>query len=131
MKLGDLREAHQACTGKLGDVSRQLAFAGIALIWVFKTSGPEKQDIVPHELVWPAIFLVSALSCDFLQYAYSSILWGVYNRLKERRGTTTEEDFEISPYVNWPTNLFLYSKASSLAIGYVLLLKFLVSTRLA
>ncbi len=36
MKLSDYRETYYEFSGKLSDVSRQLSFAGIALIWLFK-----------------------------------------------------------------------------------------------
>ena len=36
MKLERLTEIYENRTGKLSDVTRQLALAGIAIIWVFK-----------------------------------------------------------------------------------------------
>jgi len=37
MKLAQARGHYEYFSGKASDISRQLGFAGIALIWVFKT----------------------------------------------------------------------------------------------
>ena len=36
MKLSDYRETYYEFSGKASDVTRQLAFAGIAIVWIFK-----------------------------------------------------------------------------------------------
>jgi len=40
MNLQDYRDDFYTYSGKASDISRQLAFAGIAIIWIFKKEVP-------------------------------------------------------------------------------------------
>lgn len=66
-------------SGKASDNVRQLAFAGIAVIWLFKqdVSG---QPHVPASYKWPAILLVLTLLFDFLQYGVATGAWWLQER---------------------------------------------------
>lgn len=35
-----IRENHQYLTGKASDIVRQLAFAALAVVWIFNSTGP-------------------------------------------------------------------------------------------
>jgi thiamine transporter ThiT len=72
-------------SGKASDINRQLAFAAIAVIWLFKTDTPNGQITIPHDLIWPGILIVAALAADLLQYVAGSLIWGSYARYLERR----------------------------------------------
>lgn len=50
MQLKDTRESYQFFSGKASEIVRQLGFAGIAVIWVFKVTVGDRQ-IVPPELL--------------------------------------------------------------------------------
>jgi hypothetical protein len=39
-------------SGKASDASRQLAFAAIAVIWLFKTDTTSGQPTIPHGLIF-------------------------------------------------------------------------------
>jgi hypothetical protein len=82
MQLEDTRESYQFYSGKTSEIVRQLAFAGIAIIWVFKTNLGPKQ-IVPRELFPAGILLVVGLTLDLLHYVTGTLIWGIYNRGKE------------------------------------------------
>ena len=61
-------------SGKAGDIVRQLGFAGIAIIWIFK-SDTDKQWKVPQELIPAAILITISLGLDFLQYVAGALAW--------------------------------------------------------
>jgi hypothetical protein len=125
MKLEDARKAYYEYSGKVSDISRTLALAGIALIWVFKVDskvGPH----VPNELILPAFLLVLALSADFLHYVVATISWGTYQRYKEKAGVTEKDQFLAPSWINWPTTFFLFPlKIIFVSTAYILLLRFL------
>ena len=83
MNLEDIRDAYSSKSATASKVSRQASFAGIALIWVFKTQH-DNTLVLPNELLWPTLFLTLSLAFDLLQYISSSAIWGVFNRMKER-----------------------------------------------
>lgn len=73
MKLSDYKKDYQEFSGKASDVARQLAFAGIVLIWIFRVEGPQAQRL-PEQLLLPSALLVLALGADLLQYILSTII---------------------------------------------------------
>src|SRR5690348_10062346 len=109
MKREDLRQAYYDLTAKVSDITRQLALAGIALVWLFKSENHGHTQ-VPPPLLLPATFAVAALALDLTQYIYASAAWGIFNRLQERRGVTSDVEFSAPPFVNWPTLVFFWSK---------------------
>ena len=126
MKLSDYRETYYEFSGKLSDVSRQLSFAGIALIWLFKLDSTPAPK-VPDELLLPAITLSLALAFDLLQYVSASIVWGVFQWHKEKQLTHLSENPELeSPSIlKWPQFTFFVLKIMSVILSYYLLVKYL------
>jgi hypothetical protein len=112
-------------------VARSLAWAGIALIWVFKTDGPTG-PVVPGELVTPGLYLAIGLALDLAQYVYGSLAWGAYHRWKEhwRRVSETEE-FLAPRSINWPSNAFFWLKLLAIAFAYYFLVGYLAGRYLA
>lgn len=99
MTLKEARGAYDYFSGKLSDVVRQLSFAGIAVIWIFKNG----TSVVPFDerLVWPLRFLVSALACDLLHYAYSALAWGRFAHLHDKNGVKDSEEVSPDEKINW------------------------------
>ena len=126
MKLSDYRETYYEFSGKLSDVSRQLSFAGIALIWLFKLDSTPVPK-VPDELLLPTITLSLALAFDLLQYVSASIVWGIFQWYKEKQLTDLTENPELkSPSIlKWPQFTFFALKIMSVILSYYLLLKYL------
>ena len=70
MKIRKIREDFEANTKTVSDLVRQLAFAGIAVIWVIRTgdnAGGIRYSLEP--LFSSLLLFVVALACDFAQYA--------------------------------------------------------------
>ncbi|HEY0025904.1 MAG TPA: hypothetical protein VGB24_23645 [Longimicrobium sp.] len=118
MKLSDVRTAYEVNSGKASDIARQLGFAGIALIWLFRTE-VAGQPQIPDALLTPGLMIVIALTFDLLQYVSGAIVWSVYNRRAERLGRSQDEEFDVPPAINWPALFFFWAKVAFLALAYV------------
>jgi hypothetical protein len=92
VKLENARENYSYYTGKTSDIVRQLGFAGIAVVWVFKTDISGRQVVSP-ELLPAALLIVIGLTLDLLHYVGGSLVRGIYNRYKEKAGTKETPSF--------------------------------------
>jgi hypothetical protein len=124
MKVKDYKKEYQEFSGKLSDNTRKLAFAGIAVVWIFK-QGKNGTFILPDLLKLAMLMFVITLSFDLLQYIYQTIIWGIFHRYYE---TKFGEDYELtaSKYLNWPAIFFFWAKVIVLVIGYVFMIRFLL-----
>ena len=77
MNLQGYRETFYTYSGKASDLTRQLAFAGIAVIWLFKKE-PVQGLTIPHELIFPGLLIVTCLAFDLAQYGLGSLLWYIF-----------------------------------------------------
>lgn len=126
MKLAELRADKDYFTGKLSDICRQLSFAGIAIIWIFRVGGNDSGGIpFAASLLTPLALLTVSLALDILHYLYASIAWSIYHRHKERTGTREDVEFKAPPQINWPTNTIFYAKVLATVWGYACLLIYL------
>ena len=118
MKLEDIRDSYYSKSTNASTVIRQASFAGIALIWVFKTEYGATVTL-PNELLWPTLFLTLSLAFDLLHYIVSTAIWGIYNRIKEiEHGPNYKEDIGVSKYLNWPAIFFFWGKVFFVLAGY-------------
>ncbi len=126
MKLSDYRETYYEFSGKASDVARQLAFAGIAIIWLFKVQQGDVPKI-PNELVLPAITLSFTLAFDLFQYIAGTIVWGIFQWSKERQLEDLSQDPEIesSAKLKWPQFVFFILKLISLVLSYFFIIRYL------
>ncbi len=124
MKLKEYKEEYKWFSGRLSDNTRKLAFAGIAIVWIFKQ---EKNGafILPDLLKLAILMFVITLLFDLLQYICQTMIWGIFHRYHE---TKFGEDYELTAprYFNWPAIVFFWSKVIALVAGYVFVLKFLL-----
>lgn len=126
MKLEEVRQTYYDFTAKTSEITRNLGFAGIALIWIFKT-GTDGSQTLPNSLLMPAILLVISLTLDLSQYIAGSLAWGIFNRIKEINKTSDKKDFDAPPYINWATLVFFWTKIIVMAAAYIYLIIFLRS----
>ena len=126
MKLEGARSAYLDFSGLASDVSRQASFAGIALIWIFKTDS-SLIIALPAELQLPALLFVMSLSFDLLHYVSGALVWGFFNRLREfQMGKDSDEDIRVPVGLNFPTLLFFWLKLFAVIAGYFVLLSYLI-----
>ncbi|MET4599236.1 MULTISPECIES: hypothetical protein [Stenotrophomonas] len=121
MKIANYRDVYYSFSSKTSDISRQLSFAGIAFIWVFK---PEDAvpTAIPPELLWPAGLFVLALALDLLHAAYGTLAWGIFSRHHEKRGVALDDEFDAPSWLNWPALTFFWGKVLAVIVAYAVTL---------
>lgn len=120
MKIEDCRQAYYDSSEKASNIARQLAFAGLALIWAFRVTAGER-PVIPTSLRWAGILLVTGLALDFFHYVVKTIIWGTYHRYKEQQVSETAE-FLAPSWINYPGNLCFVLKLGAIGIAYLLLI---------
>jgi hypothetical protein len=124
MKLDDYKNDFYYFTGKLSDLSRQLAFAGLAVVWIFKYTSETNQIQIDRGLVLPAILLIASLTTDLLQYIYQSACWSIFFHYHEKRKAPNEE-FLAPSWMNYFSWIAFVLKVIFLIIAYALVLNYL------
>jgi hypothetical protein len=110
-------------TGKASEINRNLALAGIAVIWIFKV-GEGSNQAVPGELVPPAVILVVGLALDLLQYLVTALVWLFYTRDKETKNAV---EFKAPPIINLPSIILFVLKVIATFAAYIYLIIYLAS----
>lgn len=124
MKLAGFRADYYKLSGKASDVARKLAFAGIAIVWIFR-AGEGSNFKVPHGLLLPLFVFAITLALDLLHYVAGAIIWGVFCRVKECAGVAEDEELDAPPWLNYPTLVFFWGKILGIGTGYFFLIRFL------
>jgi hypothetical protein len=124
--LGKYQESSQRTSENV----RQLAFAALAAVWIFKPADVSGRWGWPRPLVAAGVLATAALIFDFAQYFVNTAAWGWFHRRKEKAGTGLHEEILTPRWMNWPATLFFWLKAGALVSAYVLLL-YVVSRHLA
>jgi hypothetical protein len=125
MKLKDALENCNFYSTKASDVGRQLCFAGIAVIWLFKIDRNGMQKL-PVFLMIPSLAFALSLFCDFLQYLYGSIAWDIfYNKREHEKGVDADTVFYAPKAMTRATFWLFNIKVSIVVLGYILLLGYL------
>ncbi len=128
MRLNRCNETYGYFTAKASDVSRQLAFAGIAIVWVFRVQAAE-HPIIPHDLLLPMALFAITLAFDLLQYISASAAWGLLHRkwLKEWHRTRAElgiesnRDYLVPRGIKIPQSIFFIAKLCTILVAYYLM----------
>lgn len=126
MKLSEYKQDYYIFTGKLSDINRQIAFAGIALIWIFrKIDGSEIS--ISNELILPSILFAFALGFDILQYIYQSITWSIFYNYHYKKIGDEETDIPTPKKLNYPSWFFFIMKVLFVIVSYTYIIKFLIN----
>lgn len=124
MKLSNFRDSYYHYTDKASEVARKLAFAGIAIVWLFRM-GDGVDSRLPRPLLLPVLLFAVALALDLLHYVYGGVAWGIFCRSKEKKGHRGDSDLDAPRWMNCPTHGFFYAKIVSVVVGYVMMIAFL------
>jgi len=112
-------------SGRASDVNRQLAFAAIAIVWVFR--GAEGGPLsIPNQLLWAGLFSSLALAADLVHYLVAAICWGTYARHLEKKHYRTDQRFKAPTWLNTPAWIFFAGKIVAVAIAYGFIAVFMV-----
>jgi hypothetical protein len=127
MTLDDLWSDVRELTGKLSDVARQAAYAGLALVWIFKT-GDATTYHLDRSLLWAAALLALALAFDLAQYAGNVVLhWRNARREENVRGVDYKgRDITLPKSIHRISYALFALKVALVAAGYVVLLGYLL-----
>jgi hypothetical protein len=123
--LNEYRKTFYEVSGKASDVCRQLAFAAIAIIWLFKRDTGSGLAI-PSELIFPGVLVVAALGLDLLQYCWSAVTWYFFYRSLEERGVAETEEVRHSVWLERPISLIFWIKVALVIATYCFILAFLL-----
>lgn len=124
MKIRDLERAKDVFTGKASDLVRQFAFAGIAVIWLVRTSNSAHP--IPESLAPVLALFGVALAGDVLQYAISSLIWTVYYRNKLRENLADDTEFEEPGWLPKPAYVLFWLKIVAALAAWLWLTKYLI-----
>jgi hypothetical protein len=123
MNITDLKSAKDAYTGRASDVVRQFAFAGIAVIWLLKTTNTSAP--IPRDLIPILALFGLALACDLLQYAVSSVIWVIYYRHKLGQHIAETTEFKEPRWITAPAYLLFIFKVVVALVAWVCLVRYL------
>lgn len=117
MKLQDYRNDFYAFSAKASDLNRQLGFAAIALIWLFKkdTAG---QLSIPPQLLLPGILVVFSLAFDMLHYCVASVIWRCFYRSKEKARVSERTEIKHSVWLERPIWFLFGAKIACVMVAY-------------
>ncbi|MCJ7484248.1 MAG: hypothetical protein MUO31_14945 [Thermodesulfovibrionales bacterium] len=141
LKLSEWRKDHYYYfSGKASELARNHSFAGIAIIWIFKTVNGVHFGL-PKKLFYPIIFFALSILIDLFQYVWGTIIWGYFTRKEEKKierkikelksknvisNIEQDPDIDAPRWYNWPTNTFFTLKIILVVIGYFFLFQFLI-----
>ena len=126
MRLQDYRDTYYTFTGKASDLNRQLAFAAIAVIWLFKRDVAGVPSVPPN-LILPGALVVLALAFDLLQYCLGSIIWYFFYHSEEKAGTSETKDIDHSPWLERPITALFWIKIACTIAAYCFIFLFLIN----
>ena len=130
MRLSAARDCYYSHSGNASAAARQIAFAGIAVVWVFNQPLTGRTLNLPEQLVGVLLFLCIALALDLLQYTLSTATWGFWSRRKEKQlKHKFHDDPSVEPpaFLNWPGIVMFWSKLVVLLWAYAQLGLYLVA----
>lgn len=85
MKLKEIREAYEDGTSAINGLNRQLAFAGIALVWLLKGGAENSIAGITPILLWTLVLFCASLFFDILQgFIHTWIWFAFYKREKTK-----------------------------------------------
>lgn len=112
MKISEIKGEFLDASGTASALSRQLSFAGIAIIWVIRIGENSGGLVFSENLLLPLYVFVIALSLDFLQHLYKSIAWYFLNMYHWNIHKNDETEVNVPGIINLPTKYALSGQTS-------------------
>ena len=139
MKLQDCRDAEVDFSSRASELARKLAFAGLAIIWIFKVD-VQGSPTLPSRLEWALALIVAGLSVDLFHYVFSAVYWGWKVKSKEAdlvidAGKPSERFDEEKEFTNplWfdrLLNMIFLAKLAFIGAAYFDLLLYIATAKL-
>ncbi|MBI5281694.1 MAG: hypothetical protein HY858_08445 [Candidatus Solibacter usitatus] len=118
MKLDELKSAYELRSSKVSDYVRQLSFAGIGLVWVFRDGAGQEAPHLDSRLIVAALLMAVTLTIDLIHYLLGTIILFLYFRHKEKAGTKRDDEFTMTEALTWPTWILFYLKTGTMLMAY-------------
>jgi hypothetical protein len=107
-------------TGKTSEINRTFALAGIAIIWIFKTTDSKGQYNIPIELLAPLKWFIFALLLDLFHYFVGGLIWWRYFKYYEKKKVSANK--KANPIYPNILHTFYFSKVACCIYAYYNLL---------
>lgn len=130
-RLSDFQQRYTDVSTKASDVARQLAFAGIAVVWVLRGTETQlvgaaqpQQWFLPALLLPPLLGFCLALALDLFQYIVSTVIWGQFQWREERKLEDPKNENPPTDAPSWyklPALLIFVLKLLSVTTAYFFL----------
>lgn len=119
MKLSEIRKDYEDLSGSLSKYNRQLAFAGIGIIWLFRTTETNGSTSIDPEMLTPIFCLVISFAFDLLQYLWQSLWWYLYYLYKREQGSNEDEEMNEPEWPNMIAWGMFSIKVCALMAAYI------------
>jgi len=122
MNLAFVRNESQEYSKLTSSNSRNLAFAGIAVVWIL--SSESATEALNYFALW---FFGLALFLDLMQYFLGTILWAGFDRYQQNKLKTKFnnenaqvelEEFDAPWWINYPTMICFVFKPIAVLVGF-------------
>lgn len=100
MKQSEIREAYEELSGLLSKFNRQLAFAGIGIVWLFRITDKSGDVTIDREMLAPILCFIISFAFDLLQYLWQSYVWYLFYWYNRSYKKLKEDDETDEP--EWP-----------------------------
>lgn len=117
-KLKEVKEDFYAFSGATSSIYRQLALAGIAIIWLFKKEKGGQILLTPDLLNILKLIVVS-LVFDFCHGVFPTVVYGIMNIKFRKMGKDDEDDVNYSQAWTIPEWVFFVLKIIFLVWSFV------------
>lgn len=124
MKLKDYKKEYQWYSGKASDIVRQLSFAGIAIIWIFKAQS-QNLPTIPDALLLPLVLFCVSLASDLLQYLFGYLIWFSFFRFQEINGVNDDDEIKHNSFWPLPLHILMLIKVLAVMVAYYKLIVFI------
>ncbi len=122
MTIEEARKAYYDASASVSSICRQLCFAGIAVVWIFRNPAAPTKDKLDADLLWPIGCLVVSMIFDLGQYTAKTLIWGIYARSREHEQNVhpgTAKDKMVPVWYNAAPLVFFWGKVGACFAGYV------------
>lgn len=126
MKLEEYKNDSYEFSKSASELVRQFAFAGIAIILIFKIEKPI-DHLLPTELFKPLLFLVFTLCLDLFQYLIPSLIWTIFYWYHEKKGKKSNTEIKANRWYSIPGWLCYIGKFILLIIAYIFITRYILA----
>lgn len=119
MKLSEIREDYEELSGLLSKFNRQLAFAGIGIVWLFRTTDVQGTTTIDTKMLTPILCFVISFGFDLLQYLWQSYVWYIYYWYKRERGSNEDDEMNEPEWPNIIAWIMFTIKVCALMAAYI------------